>query len=240
MVNFFNLLLLTATVVTGIIYLLDVYVWKPARVAESNYLQEKIGDDTKVVMQRPVLVQWLCILFPVLVVVVVLRTFAFETYRIPSESMQPTYLIGDKVLIKKFAYSLHEPLFHRMIWKIADPQRGDVAVFRLPDNPGINYIKRVVGTPGDTVIYKGKDLKVLSADGQEVKYIHDGYTTEIDGAKPERIESFFVQDGHGKGEWSVPDDQYFVIGDNRDNSQDSRFWGFVPRENFVGKAILSY
>ena len=240
MVNLFNLLLFTATTITGLICLLDVFVWKPAREAEGDSLQDNLGEEVKVVKQRPALVGNICILFPVFAVVLFVRTFIFETYNIPSESMQPTYSVGDKVLIQKPAYSLHEPLFHKMVLKLSEPQRGDVAVFRLPDNPGINYIKRVVGVPGDKVTYRGKVLKVFDAGGLEVKSVNEGYAIEIDESKPERSESFFIQEGQVKGEWIVPDGEYFVIGDNRDNSQDSRFWGFVPRENFVGKAFYNY
>lgn len=236
----FNLLLFTATAITGFICLMDVFVWKPAREAEGDSLRGSIGEESRVVKQRPALVGSLFFLFPVLAAALFVRTFIFETYNIPSESMEPTYAVGDKVLIQKFAYSLHEPLFHKVILKLAEPQRGDVAVFRLPDNPGINYIKRVVGVPGDKVTYSGKVLNVVDADGQEVKSIHEGYAIKIEESKKERIDSFFIQEGQGKGEWSVPDGHYFVIGDNRDNSQDSRFWGFVPRENFVGKAFYNY
>lgn len=236
MVNFFVLALFTMTAACGVIWLLERYVWKPARLRAALALHEDLGDKVSVIAQQPVMVSMVCITFPILLYVFLVRSFFFEIYKIPTESMLPTYKVGSSVLIDKLIYSVNEPLFHRMIFEREAPQRDEVAVFMLPDNPGINYIKRVVGVPGDRITYKNKVLTVEPlADGDAATY-----EVKIEEGKSDRIDSFYIQEGMNKGEWLVPDGHFFVMGDNRDDSQDSRFWGFVPRENFVGKVIADW
>ena len=156
----------------------------------------------------------------------------------------PTLNVGDTVLIDKSIYQFNEPLFHKTMLVNGEPQRGDVVVFQLPENPGINYIKRIVGVPGDKIVHEDKVFMVFSAHNadstiQSVQKKQD-FKYMIDPEKPTREASFYIQEGQPLGVWVVPEDHYFVLGDNRDSSQDSRFWGFVPRTNLVGKVFTSW
>ncbi len=237
MVNFFVLTLAFVTLVCAIIWLLERHVWMPARYKSLVTLHSDITSEVKLTARRPVLVSIICMLFPVILYVFLVRSFFFEIYKIPTKSMLPAYKVGTSVLIDKFAYGVSDPLFHNILLYREKPEHGDVAVFMLPDNPGINYIKRIVGVPGDTVVYRDKVLSVESKWLEVIKFDNE---VLIDESKPDRINSFFIQKGMEKGIWKVPAGQYFVIGDNRDDSQDSRFWGFVPQENLVGKVIYSW
>ncbi len=237
MVNFFVLTLAFVTLVCAIIWLLERHVWMPARYKSLVTLHSDVTSEVKLTARRPVLVSIICMLFPVILYVFLVRSFFFENYKIPTKSMLPTYKVGTSVLIDKFAYGVSDPLFHNVLLYREKPEHGDVAVFMLPDNPGINYIKRIVGVPGDTVVYRDKVLSVESKWLEVIKFDNE---VLIDESKPDRINSFFIQKGMEKGIWKVPAGQYFVIGDNRDDSQDSRFWGFVPQENLVGKVIYSW
>ena len=206
-------------------------------------------------------------LFPVIAAVLVLRSFLFEPFQIPSESMMPTLLTGDFILVEKFAYGIKEPLNNTTLIKTSQPERGDVVVFKYPREPRIDYIKRVVGLPGDRVIYRNKELFIQPAcHGKEpcpaIEKIDsrfmdkgnffqqfmplDRYLEQLGSVShqilrnPERLEpvaNYFHQEGNYPDEWVVPEGEYFVMGDNRDNSEDSRFWGFVPERNLVGKAV---
>jgi signal peptidase I len=166
--------------------------------------------------------------------------------------MMPTLLIGDFILVNKFAYGLRLPVLDTKIVPVGEPQRGDVVVFRYPKNPAQDYIKRVVGLPGDEVAYRNKTLFV---NGEPVamqslgRYIGAGSGRDMTGAELkqedlpgashqilQRSTAYFVP--QGEGVWEVPEGHYFVMGDNRDNSEDSRYWGFVPEANLVGKAFL--
>ncbi|TVN18995.1 signal peptidase I [Vibrio cholerae] len=236
-VNFFVLTLAFVTLVCAIIWLLERHVWMPARYKSLVTLHSDITSEVKLTARRPVLVSIICMLFPVILYVFLVRSFFFEIYKIPTKSMLPAYKVGTSVLIDKFAYGVSDPLFHNILLYREKPEHGDVAVFMLPDNPGINYIKRIVGVPGDTVVYRDKVLSVESKWLEVIKFDNE---VLIDESKPDRINSFFIQKGMEKGIWKVPAGQYFVIGDNRDDSQDSRFWGFVPQENLVGKVIYSW
>jgi signal peptidase I len=202
--------------------------------------------------------------FPVILVVFLLRSFLVEPFRIPSGSMIPTLLVGDFILVNKFAYGIRLPIVNRKIIAIGEPQRGDVMVFRYPEDPSLDYIKRVVGLPGDRVIYSGKRLTV---NGQAVPvkalgdYLHRERMTfakrygEVLGGS---THSILVEDDapasvpfvkqfpfrenctyNSEGlACTVPPGHYFLMGDNRDNSSDSRVWGFVPDANIVGKAFF--
>lgn len=202
--------------------------------------------------------------FPVILAVFVLRSFLVEPFKIPSGSMIPTLLVGDFILVNKFTYGIRLPVINKKIVEFKSPQRGDVVVFRYPPDPSLDYIKRVVGLPGDQVIYRNKKLII---NGQEVEqkkaedYLDPArlyYTPRFSEALGKVQHSIlvdpeapgFVQpivrfphsdNCHYNSEGvscRVPDGHYFVMGDNRDNSQDSRFWGFVPDQNLVGKAFF--
>ena len=187
-------------------------------------------------------------LFPVAVIVLLIRSFLFEPYKIPSPSMVPTLLTGDFIFVNKFAYGLRLPVSHSKILDTGLPQRGDVAVFRLPSNPSDNYIKRVIGLPNDHIEYRDHQLRV---NGQAVEATffpvgYDGGDTIVgvevlDGSEHEIMHSLSAQTRSVREfEETVPAGHYFMMGDNRDNSQDSRSpeVGFVPEENLVGKAVV--
>lgn len=203
-------------------------------------------------------------LFPVILVVFVLRSFVAEPFKIPSGSMIPTLMVGDLILVNKFTYGIRLPIIHKKVLPVGLPERGDVMVFRYPRDTSIDYIKRVVGLPGDTVSYLNKRLRI---NGEEVELTPQGsfidserlteepkYLETINGRahkiltdleKPSLIapvETFPGMEGCSYTSagvtCKVPAGHYFVMGDNRENSLDSRFWGFVPERNIVGKAFF--
>lgn len=189
-------------------------------------------------------------MFWVLFIVWSLRSFIAEPFQIPSASMEPTLQNGDFILTNKYAYGIRLPVLHTKILSTGEVKRGDVAVFRFPKNPKINYIKRIVGVPGDVIRY---DQGRISVNGKEVALtplnkIHQGHDDHRDyvvfeEALPDHAHQVqFVQDrryaNRMRGEVTVPEGQYFAMGDNRDNSEDGRFWGFVPDENLVGRALF--
>ena len=213
--------------------------------------QEERDARARNALQEPVAVEYARSFFPVLLLILLFRSFVAEPFKIPSGSMMPTLLVGDFILVNKFAYGLRLPVLNTKIVSIGEPERGDVFVFRFPENPKEDYIKRVVGLPGDEVTYRNKTLYI---NGVEVVETDVGPYTgpseagrSMAGAqvKMERLadvehrimEIPRVWVGH-EGTWRVPAGHYFAMGDNRDNSADSRFWGFVPEENLVGKAFV--
>jgi signal peptidase I len=181
--------------------------------------------------------------FPVLLFVLVIRSFVFEPFRIPSGSMMPTLLQGDYIFVKKFSYGLRLPVLETKVIETGQPERGDVVVFRLPEEPSVNYIKRVVGLPGDTVEYVNHRLTV---NGEPVALVPDGNPPPDDPA-PRFIETlsdrehaiFIAHPGNTvrDGVYEVPAGHYFMLGDNRDNSRDSRFLGMIPETHLVGEAV---
>lgn len=199
----------------------------------------------------PMLLDYARSFFPVLLIVVILRSFVAEPFRIPSGSMIPTLEIGDFILVQKYAYGVRLPVTHQKIIPVADPQRGDVMVFRYPKDPAINYIKRVVGLPGDRISWTAdkelivNDKKVPLTDAQVVdvetqygKRQAQVYTETIPSKEGDVDHLVQVFPGQSRPvDIVVPEGRYFVMGDNRDNSSDSRVWGFVPEENIVGKAV---
>jgi len=238
----FTLVLVLATLVSGLIWLADLLFFKPARVRKAAAAEE--GAE----VHEPLLVDYARSFFPVLLIVLLLRSFVAEPFRIPSGSMMPTLLVGDFILVNKFSYGLRLPVLGTKILPIGEPKRGDVVVFRYPKNPKVDYIKRIVGIPGDHIkvignkvwvngkllphqlvgTYKGDDA--LRMAGAKI------YRENLVGHKHDIL---LEKDGYIRnGNWIVPPHSYFAMGDNRDNSNDSRYWGFVPEKNLVGKAFV--
>ena len=233
----FPLILVVATFLSGIIWLVDAVAFAPRRRGAALEGEES----------QPILVEYARSFFPVLLVVLVLRSFLFEPFRIPSGSMIPTLLVGDYILVNKFAYGVRLPVVDTKILDTGAPERGDVAVFRFPADPRLDYIKRVIGLPGDTVAYRDKRLFV---NGEEVGFSGgEPYVSPVSDAVVAGATRYeetlggvthdilvFDQGFSGGNVTEVPEGHYFMMGDNRDRSNDSRFWGVVPEENLVGKA----
>lgn len=232
----FPLILVIATFVTGIIWLIDALAFAPRRRARAD------GDDTV----EPLLTEYARSFFPVLAIVLLLRSFIFEPFQIPSGSMIPTLLVGDFILVNKYSYGVRLPVIHTRILETGLPERGDVAVFRFPRNPKQDFIKRVIGLPGDHVEYREKTFfingEALKISGKEPYAIPGSDANEIAIKRQESLgdvdHDILVGDTGmaGNGAWDVPPGHYFMAGDNRDNSNDSRYWRFVPEANLVGKA----
>jgi signal peptidase I len=232
----FSFFLVVATFVTGII---SAGYWLYLKQAQLPYPPVK----------EPVLVEYARSFFPVVLIVLLLRSFLFEPFRIPSGSMMPTLLIGDFILVNKFSYGVRLPVLNTKIIETSEPKRGDVVVFRYPKQPTVDYIKRVIGLPGDRIAYFDKKLYV---NGQAAKQISlGGYQGVGQGANMSGSEllvedligvehSILIHQGASTVEdvFVVPQGQYFVMGDNRDNSNDSRYWGTVPEGNLVGRAFF--
>ncbi len=232
----FSFFLLAATVVTGIIWG-GYRLW--LKVSAHPYVEEK----------EPLLVEYARSFFPIVLIVLLLRSFLVEPFRIPSGSMMPTLLIGDFILVNKYTYGIRLPVLNDKIIEIGEPERGDIIVFRFPRNPSIDYIKRVIGLPGDRVAYYNKIVYINGQPARQVslgRYRGVGQGSNMTGAEL-RLEDLFgvehdilVRPGgpSAEGVYIVPEGHYFVMGDNRDNSNDSRFWGTVPEENLVGRAFF--
>jgi signal peptidase I len=254
----FPAIMVSATFITGIIWGLDAMLWAPKRRAAAELLTEggpSVGDRETLdeakakLLKEPVLVEYARSLFPVILIVLLLRSFLVEPFRIPSGSMMPTLLVGDFILVNKFAYGIRLPVLDTKIIEVGEPERGDVVVFRYPKNPSIDYIKRVVGLPGDRVAYYKKQIFIngepIKQEGAE-SYMGIGAGVAMSGALVRNEDLMGVNHqilidaskGTMQGEFTVPQGQYFVMGDNRDNSNDSRYWGFVPEANLVGKAFM--
>ncbi|MCD6060297.1 MAG: signal peptidase Serine peptidase family [Moraxellaceae bacterium] len=241
----FSLVLVVATAVTGLFWLLYVTVTRRFRVALLAAAGQKEEVPAGQPGGQPALVEYSASFFPVLAVVLLLRSFLFEPFTIPSGSMLPTLQIGDYILVNKYAYGLRLPVAGTEILAIGKPQRGDVMVFKYPENPRQNFIKRVIGVPGDHVRVEGNRVFVNNEELPRVR-------TQFEGAESwelyykERVgeREFMIRHEEGREISSplvdqvVPPDSYFMLGDNRDNSRDSRYWGFVPDRYIVGKASL--
>ncbi|MET0534362.1 MAG: signal peptidase I [Steroidobacter sp.] len=243
----FSFILVAATLLTGLIWGVDTWVFKPKRVREAVAgggpgTSSSAADHVR----EPIVVEYARSFFPVILIVLVIRSFLFEPFRIPSDSMMPTLLDGDFIFVNKFSYGLRLPVVNSKIVAIGQPQRGDVIVFRLPRDPATNYIKRLVGLPGDHIVVRGQNLYI---NGERVKvdmvgiyegHGHDGaqLATEHLGAIDHQV--LYLPDRYTRDyDEVVPEGHYFFMGDNRDNSRDSRFpevW-FVPERNLVGKAV---
>ncbi|MCE0493418.1 signal peptidase I [Vibrio salinus] len=265
MANTFSLILVIITLVTGVIWALEKWVWskkKKQKLAEIEAQTNGLDSATKEkIMRQSWMVENSVSIFPVIAIVLIVRSFIYEPFQIPSGSMMPTLLVGDFILVEKYAYGLKDPVMHKQIVNVGDPKRGDIVVFRYPPNPSIDYIKRVVGLPGDTIRYSSKKRVCIQPKGEstcklvalsdvkESRFNLNGipliqldeqlgkvkHNILIDPARRDRVSAY--QPRPGVNEWIVPEGHYFVMGDNRDNSADSRYWGFVPKENLVGKAV---
>jgi signal peptidase I len=281
----FALILFVLMVVTGIIWVLDVFVLsKQRRAAADRALAEYDARTAKLTadgirldtqqnarekleaehLRQPTWIEYSGSFFPVIALVFVLRSFLFEPFKIPSSSMVPTLLVGDLILVNKFTYGIRLPIINQKIIQLNDPQRGDVMVFKYPMDMSQDYIKRVVGVPGDKITYEGKKLTV---NGKPVSYAQqDDYlddeslvykkqfkenltgvdhrilnddrapTLNLGDVRefPNKEACTYTSEGFT---CTVPAGNYFMMGDNRDNSADSRYWGFVPDKNIVGKAV---
>lgn len=229
----FPAIMVTLVVITGIIWLIDAIFWAPQRVKDQK---------------EPLIVEYARSFFPIILVVLIIRSFLVEPFRIPSASMLPTLHIGDFILVNKFAYGVRLPVLNTKVIDVNSPQHGDVLVFRYPQNPNVDYIKRVIGLPGDKVGYFDKTIYL---NGEPVIQEVKQRDASLLGLSPSRSElrfEYLGEKGHDilidperhlvEGETVVPEGHYFVMGDNRDNSNDSRFWGTVPEENLVGKAFF--
>jgi len=279
----FPLLLLLATVITGLYWLGDRFYFLPERQKAAALLaaetlrrqqeQQKLGMPpsdcditaaTKHILAQPWWLDWTAGLFPVIIGVFLLRSFLVEPFKIPSGSMIPTLLVGDLILVNKFHYGLRLPVFNTKITAGTAPQRGDVMVFRYPPKPHLDYIKRIVGVPGDEVAYLNKRLTINGVvqdthavpdffDEDAMRYFKqyrenlsgnphsvlndDNRPAYVPGADDFAFRNNCIYSIEGVI-CKVPAGHYFMMGDNRDNSLDSRYWGFVPDANIVGKAFF--
>ena len=279
----FALLLMMATVITGLYWVAEKLFFLPQRRREAERLvaasrersqalaQQGFAADAAAIepareklLRQPWWLDWTAGLFPVILAVFVLRSFLFEPFKIPSGSMIPTLRVGDLILVNKFHYGVRLPVFNTKIIENHEPERGDVMVFRYPPQPSLDYIKRVIGVPGDEVAYLNKRLTINGQpvphtpmpeffDSDSMRYTQQfaevlngkSYNTLNNEDRPAFVSG--VTDFEGKDRCSyslegvvckVPPGHYFMMGDNRDNSLDSRYWGFVPESNIVGKAFF--
>ncbi len=279
----FALILFALTVGTGIIWCLDVFLLAPQRRERASLALAEFDSRTvrlqidgikteersraaleSAILRQPTWIEYSGSFFPVLALVFFLRSFLYEPFKIPSSSMVPTLTVGDLILVNKFTYGIRLPVLNRKIIEIGSPQRGDVMVFKYPKDMSLDYIKRVVGVPGDKIVYKNKRLTVNgqalsyqplpdyldderltyskqfkeNLTGREHRILNDdnapSYVQNPDAFPQHELCSYNVE-GFA---CTVPAGQYFMMGDNRDNSLDSRYWGFVPDKNIVGKAFF--
>ncbi len=246
----FSALLVILTFASGIIWLVDSLVFAPIRSKNREVTTEDKNDSKhKEQLKLPLIVEYAKSFFPIFFIVLILRSFIFEPFKIPSGSMMPTLLIGDFILVNKFDYGIRLPVLNSKIIDNKTPARGDIVVFRYPEDPSIPFIKRVVGLPGDKISYNNKTLYINDISVTQIlngRYNAHGSGMMMDGASL-RVENLgdvaheiLVSPNRTSQELEVrvPEGHYFVLGDNRDNSKDSRFWGFVPDENLVGRAFM--
>ena len=276
----FALFLFLLLLVTGMVWALEAAVLRSRRMVACRRAVESLepqlkgepeekrktilADTIAKVGKEPWWVEYSVSFFPVILVVFLLRSFLVEPFKIPSSSMVPTLLVGDFILVNKFTYGIRLPVVNLKLIELNNPQRGDVMVFRYPEDPSLDYIKRVVGVPGDRIEYRNKRLTVNGV-AVPVRQIDDylskermqfsrRYVETLGGAEheilldddapavtaPSRAFSFAANCTYNSGAMActVPAGHYFMMGDNRDNSSDSRVWGFVPDQNIVGKAFF--
>ena len=287
--NTFSILLIILTALSGALWCFHRFAVLPRRARQIARAEQRSGKPLTEEEKRQIEPisegsEFLSSLFPVLAFVLILRSFVFEPFQIPSGSMEPTLRVGDFLVVEKYAYGIKDPVFQNTLIETGKPQRGDIVVFKAPPEPNIDYIKRIIATPGDQIRYSDAERTL------EITYAKDGkicyencVTKKFEYSKPVSDSDFSIitgQDRSGKPiyseirplrltekgdvshdihwdpepplnmymykgysnqrdyttEWIVPEGQYFVMGDNRNHSADSRFWGFVPEKNIVGKA----
>ncbi|CAM8375516.1 LepB Signal peptidase I [Candidatus Methylopumilus universalis] len=229
----FALIMVIVLTITGLIWLLDIFVLSKKRATNAK---------------DPILVEYSKSFFPVILLVFFIRSFVAEPFKIPSGSMMPTLLAGDFILVSKFSYGIRVPILNYTMIEVDKPKRGDVFVFHYPPKPSIDYIKRVVGLPGDVIEYKSKTLYINNKKIEQTfvdKYpyvmneIHHIEAKEFKEALGNVNHSILIHDLPGENfKFEVPQGHYLAFGDNRDNSADSRVWGFVPQHNLVGRAFF--
>jgi len=246
----FALAMLLVLAVTGGIMVFDYGVLAPARRRRAAELTRAGKNEEATSAGRlPAVVEYARAFFPVILAVFLIRSFLVEPFRIPSGSMLPSLHIGDFILVNKFSYGIRLPVANAKLVELGDPKRGEVAVFRFPSDPSVNYIKRIIGVPGDRIVYKDKRLTINGTpmpleEARPYALFHGNGGTSVllrrveslDGVRHDILQSDRPDDG--PMDITVPPGHYFVMGDNRDQSNDSRYWGFVPDENLVGRAFL--
>ncbi|WP_462157567.1 signal peptidase I [Pseudoalteromonas sp. GB56] len=279
MAGYFSVFLVVLTLGSGLIWLVDHLVYAPKRkerIALAEGAAGKPLDDElkEEIAPMPVLTEHAKSIFPMIAVITIFRSFIFEPFQIPSGSMMPTLLVGDFILVQKYSYGIKDPVWRSELVATGEPERGDIAVFKFPPNPQLDFIKRVIGLPGDHIVYRNKQLyiKPNCVEGQtqqgelqcgeynkialdiinrdEFKQGNEQlvrleenlagikHDILINPTRPEFKSNYYRQQGTKIDEWVVPEGHYFMMGDNRDNSEDGRAWGFVPEANLVGKAVF--
>ena len=237
----FAAILTSLVALSGAIWAFDAWLLAPRRRAAAGEGAEEPA--------LPLVVDYARSFFPIFLIVLLLRSFLVEPFRIPSGSMIPTLLVGDFILVNKYTYGIRLPVLNTKVIEIGEPRRGDVVVFRYPLDPSTPFIKRIVGLPGDRVEYRGKRLFI---NGEPVDYTSDGTYVGVRSASQhtgadvlteriDEVEHQILVTPRARAidaVYEVPPGHYLVLGDNRDNSRDSRFWGYVPDENLVGRAFF--
>jgi len=230
----FALILMSVTGLTGLVYLLDVLYFAKKRVKGKK---------------ESIIIEYSKSFFPVLLAVFVIRSFIVEPFKIPSGSMMPTLIAGDFIAVNKFSYGVRFPVINNVLIPYGMPKRGDVVVFHYPRDTSIDYIKRVVGLPGDTIKYENKklfinDKLVPHVFEKDYEIVSNGFQEFLQKQFLETLgeikHSILITDNTNSRSITieVPEGNYFVMGDNRDNSSDSRVWGFVSEDLLVGKAFI--
>lgn len=274
MASYFAIFLVILSAASGLIWLIDAKILAPRRQLALIAAQKELGSDLdestqEKILRQSVVAETAQSIFPVVLIITIFRSFFYEPFQIPSGSMKPNLWVGDFILVEKFTYGVKDPVTRTTLIDVGTPQRGDVAVFKYPKDEMVDFIKRIVGLPGDRILYSDRKLYIKpSCQSQpaecdkyhliEAKLLSKGEFTQLDmpldkleadmfGVKHQYLINpnlplleykYHTQSGTRVNEWVVPEGHYFAFGDNRDNSEDSRYWGFIPEDNLVGKAVF--